>query len=176
MARAKFAKKVGMCLAAVLAVNSLASISVQATEDVTREVVNSLSEKSLTINPMPQSMEILNGEVELTETINIVGASEADQYAVDLLKSILTSMDIKINETLVEGATTIYIGEANDNVAGMDEALVEAGVDVSTVTKEEGYVLVSKDNEAGDKIVIRGNDESGTFYGVQTLKQIIESD
>lgn len=125
---------------------------------------------------MPQSMEVLNGEVELTETINIVGASEADQYAVDLLKSILASMDIKVNETLVEGATTIYIGEANDNVAGMDEALVEAGVDASTVTKEEGYVLVSKDNEAGDKIVIRGNDESGTFYGVQTLKQIIESD
>ncbi|MCE9653710.1 beta-N-acetylglucosaminidase domain-containing protein [Clostridium celatum] len=176
MAREKFAKKVGVSLAIMLAINSMASISVQATTEITNEVVNTLSEKKLTINPLPQSMEILNGQVELTETINIIGADQADLYAVELLKSILTNMDITVNEIPVEGATTIYIGEVNDNIVEMEDAITELAVDTSTVTKSEGYILAAKDDEAGDKIIIRGNDESGTFYGVQTLKQIIEND
>ena len=176
MSRAKFARKLGMCLVAMLVVNSMASISVQASNEITREVVSTLSNNNLTINPLPQSMEILQNEVELTETINIIGGSEADKYAVELLKNILSSMNITVNETLVEGATTIYIGEVNDNITELEEALNETGVDASTITKEEGYVLVTRDNEEGDKIIIRGNDESGTFYGVQTLKQIIEND
>ena len=176
MSRAKFARKLGMCLVAMLAVNSMASISVQASNEITREVVSTLSNNNLTINPLPQSMEILQNEVELTETINIIGGGEADKYAVELLKNILSSMNITVNETLVEGATTIYIGEVNDNITELEEALNETGVDASTITKEEGYVLVTRDNEEGDKIIIRGNDESGTFYGVQTLKQIIEND
>lgn len=176
MARAKFTRKIGMCLATVLAVNSISSISVQATGDIAREVVETLSESKLTINPLPKSMEILEGKVQLTETINIVGEGEADKYAVNLLKSILSSMNITVNETFIEGATTIYIGEASDNIIEMEEALNETGVDASTVTKGDGYVLVTKDNENGDKIIIRGNDETGTFYGVQTLKQIINND
>lgn len=179
MARVKFARKIGVCLATVLAINSIGTIGVQATADITNEIVssvNSLSKDKLIINPLPQSMEVLEGQIELTATINIVGASEADTYAVELLKTILESMDISVNETLVEGDTTIYIGEANDNIVEMEEAIATLGVDTSTVTKGDGYVLVTNDGLDEDKIIIRGNDETGTFYGVQTLKQIINSD
>ena len=74
MSRAKFARKLGMCLVAMLAVNSMASISVQASNEITREVVSTLSNNNLTINPLPQSMEILQNEVELTvsDFINVL--------------------------------------------------------------------------------------------------------
>ncbi len=47
----------------------------------------------------------------------------------------------------------------------MENTLEEMNVDTSSISKDEGYVLVTDENTEGNKIVIRGNDETGTFMG-----------
>ncbi|HII4481377.1 TPA: beta-N-acetylglucosaminidase domain-containing protein [Clostridium perfringens] len=58
----------------------------------------------------------------------------------------------------------------------MENTLEEMNVDTSSISKDEGYVLVTDENTEGNKIVIRGNDETGTFYGVKSLKQLIKKE
>ncbi len=117
-------------------------------------------------------MSVGNSEFTLEDSVNIVGGDLADTYAFELLKNMLTEFGIKINESEIEGATTIYIGESDDNIEEMENTLEEMNVDTSSISKDEGYVLVTDENTEGNKIVIRGNDETGTFYGVKKFKAI----
>ena len=121
-------------------------------------------------------MTVGNSEFTLEDSVNIVGGDLADTYAFELLKNMLTEFGIKINESEIEGATTIYIGESDDNIEEMENTLEEMNVDTSSISKDEGYVLVTDENTEGNKIVIRGNDETGTFYGVKSLKQLIKKE
>ncbi|MPQ43604.1 beta-N-acetylglucosaminidase domain-containing protein [Clostridium tarantellae] len=175
MGRKKFIKKLQLSLAAILAINTSAVISVKATENIANDLIGNKANENLNIMPMPKDMTVNEGIVELNDSVNIIGANEADIDAVNLLKEILNNLGITVNETVVEGATTIYIGEKNDNISEMDNILTNMNVSSEDITKAEGYILATEDNESGDNIVIRGNDEVGTFYGVQSLKQIIDN-
>ncbi len=72
--------------------------------------------KDISIYPTPKDMTVGNSEFTLEDSVNIVGGDLADTYAFELLKNMLTEFGIKINESEIKGATTIYIGESDDNI------------------------------------------------------------
>ncbi len=176
MIKRDFRKKLTMCLASVMALNLGISVSVKADEGLKNEIKNNDITKDISIYPTPKDMTVGNSEFTLEDSVNIVGGDLADTYAFELLKNMLTEFGIKINESEIEGATTIYIGESDDNIEEMENTLEEMNVDTSSISKDEGYVLVTDENIEGNKIVIRGNDETGTFYGVKSLKQLIKKE
>ena len=108
--------------------------------------------QTVAIHPQPQDIQ-WNGGVAFTNdvTFTISGDSEADADAVNLFKKHFATTD---------GTVKLIIGERGDAAVGAYESLIPA--------KAEGYYLAVEK----DKVIIAGNDASGTFYGVQTFLQV----
>lgn len=115
-----------------------------------------LSAQQVTISPIPQSVEwgtkaFAQGAGGANE---IHGADLADADAVRALNALLA-------QTTFDTDLHIYIGERGaEAVAAYDAQIPE---------KAEGYYLSVQPGT----IVIAGNDGRGTFYAVQSLKQIL---
>lgn len=108
--------------------------------------------QSVKISPIPQ--EISWGEeaaFDNSATYTLVGEADADIDAIRLLKE---------NFTTDGGSVQLIIGERGDASVAAYESLIPQ--------KSEGYYL-SVEN---DKVIIAGNDGSGTYYGVQSYIQI----
>ena len=133
-----------------------------------------------TVSPTPHNIEGSGEGFILTEKVNIVGQEQADQDAIRELVEALKGLGIEVNNDFDENATTIIIGEDDDNIEEMNtffEGISKSGAEAIEV--KEGYVLASNQNEDGKMtIAIEGTDEVGTYYGVKTLKQLLikESD
>ena len=101
--------------------------------------------------PKPQSIEWGNEPAFASNaTFTLTGAVTADSDAVNLFKKHFT--------TAGEGVEVI-IGERGDESVADYESLIPE--------KAEGYYL----SVNSDRVIIAGNDGSGTFYGVQTFIQ-----
>lgn len=111
----------------------------------------SLRAQTVTVSPLPQSITWGDKAFDRTVTYTLVGEQTADADAVALLKSALSTGS---------GAVEICIGKRGD-------AAVSA-YDAQIPSKSEGYFLKVEPQ----RVVIAGNDESGTYYGVQTFLQI----
>lgn len=112
----------------------------------------SLQAQTVTVSPLPQS--ITWGEKAFdsaTASYSLTGAEDADADAVAQLQT-----HLNVNG----GSIQLFVGERGDNA-------VSAYTD-RIPTQAEGYYLSV---EPG-RVVIAGNDERGTFYGVQTFLQI----
>lgn len=133
-----------------------------------------------TVSPTPHNIEGSGEGFILTEKVNIVGQNQADQDAITELVQALKELGIEVNNDFDENATTIIIGEDDDNIEEMHdffEGIGKSGAE--SIEVKEGYVLASNQNEDGKMtIAIEGTDEVGTYYGVKTLKQLLieESD
>ena len=124
--------------------------------------------------PQPQSVTYAGGTLEVSDSVNVEGTDQADADAVTDLKDFLEENGIAVNETSVEGDTTFILGEADDSISALDSAKEALGMDGAESLGEEGYVL--KVDAASDTVVIEGKDGDGTFYGVQTLRQLDMAD
>ena len=116
-------------------------------------VTHSVSNAQTTdIYPVPQSIQ-WNGQTAFSNdaTYTITGEETADADAVNLFKK---------NLNTESGTVEVIIGERGDEAVAAYESLIP--------NKAEGYYLAIE----GNKVVIAGNDGSGTFYGVQTFLQI----
>ena len=120
-------------------------------------------QQSVTISPLPQ--KVTWGEKAFTnaEKFYLVGAEMADSDAVKLLSSKLNIVGVndKVDTKKFRQAKAIILGEDGDKAVKKYSKLIPA--------KDEGYYL----NITADHIVIAGKDNPGTFYGVQTLLQIM---
>ena len=104
------------------------------------------------IYPIPQSITWGNEiAFENSASYTITGEADADADAINLFKK---------NFTTTEGTVELVIGERGDAAVAAYESLIPA--------KAEGYYLEVTPN----KVVIAGNDNSGTYYGVQTFTQM----
>ena len=104
------------------------------------------------IYPKPQQVTWSTEKAfDNSASYTLVGDADADADAVALLAKHFTTTG---------GAVTLTIGERGDAAVAEYESLIPA--------KSEGYYL----SVAGDKVVIAGNDEIGTYYGVQTYLQV----
>ena len=113
--------------------------------------------QNVAINPLPQSISTVVDNIAKPKEVKIVGKSDADIVAVNLLKSLFTENDNNKEYT-------IYIGEKSDRAVRKFKNHIP--------NKAEGYYLSIE----RDKIVVAGNDKRGTYYGVQTLKQLMEGE
>lgn len=104
------------------------------------------------IYPVPQSIQ-WSEQVAFSNDVSytITGETTADADAVNLFKE---------NFSTDGGAVEVIIGERGDEAVAAYESLIPQ--------KDEGYYLAVENG----KVVIAGNDGSGTFYGVQTFLQI----
>ena len=112
----------------------------------------SVHSQSINIYPKPQTIAWGNETAfNNNASYTLTGSETADTDAVSLFKK---------NFSTENGGVEVIIGERGDEaVAGYESLIPE---------KAEGYYLAVN----GNKVVIAGNDGSGTFYGVQTFIQI----
>lgn len=108
--------------------------------------------QSVSVSPTPQQIT-WGDDVAFSNnaayTLN--GAESADADAVNLFKKKFATAG---------GTVDVIIGERGDEAVAAYESLIPQ--------KAEGYYLEVKEG----KVVIAGNDGSGTYYGVQTFIQI----
>lgn len=111
-----------------------------------------LNAQTAKIYPIPQSIAWGNETAfENSASYTITGEADADADAVNLFKK---------NFSTTDGTVELVIGERGDAAVAAYESLIPA--------KAEGYYLAVEK----DKVIIAGNDGSGTYYGVQTFTQM----
>ena len=121
------------------------------------------SSQTVTISPLPQQINWGGAAFANSEKFYLVGASQADADAVEFLSSKVNVIGTseKVNAKKFPQATPIIIGEANDKAVKKFKKLIPA--------QAEGYYL----KVSAEQIIVAGRDNSGTFYGVQTLAQVM---
>lgn len=108
------------------------------------------------LQPQPQQVTQRGKIIRLPDAYKLSGEKEADKEAVQLLRTLLP------NQQKSKGFR-IYIGEKGDKSVAHYARLIP--------DRAEGYYLLADE----DKLVIAGNDERGTYYGIQTLSQLIKN-
>ena len=107
--------------------------------------------QTVNVSPMPQSIVWGDKAFDQPTSIVITGADEADADAVALLQS---------NFAVGKKGVKVIIGERGDKAVKKYAAQIP--------NKVEGYYI----SVAKNQVVIAGNDEAGTYYGVQTFLQM----
>lgn len=107
--------------------------------------------QQVTISPLPQKITWGEKAFDRQTAFNVVGAETADADAVNALSA---------KYATTGGSIELIIGERGDDAVAAYEA--------SIPSKAEGYFL----EVTPERVVIAGNDEHGTFYGVQSFLQV----
>ena len=112
----------------------------------------SANAQNVKIYPIPQDITWGNDVAfENSASYTITSEADADADAINLFKK---------NFSTTDGSVELIIGERGDAAVAAYESLIPA--------KAEGYYL----EVSANKVVIAGNDGSGTYYGVQTFRQM----
>ncbi len=111
------------------------------------------------VQPTPQQVKTTGGNIILPNSYQLTGAADADVTATNALKKLLSSKQEDKNSQF-----QIYIGEKGDKSVKKYSKLIP--------NIPEGYYLLVNDKQ----LVIAGNNESGTFYAIQTLSQLLKGD
>lgn len=122
------------------------------------------------IIPPVQSVEAGGATVDLSGAVTIVAPDDVDPAALADLKAIIAQAGgTATMATSAPGSgVAVYLGTADQ----VGEAVITA-MDVAVPTDEEGYVLAN--GAIGDltSLVLAGTDVRGTYYAVQSLRQVV---
>jgi hexosaminidase len=124
--------------------------------------------------PAPKSAAPTGVNFPLNRDTRIVLAdpkSEDDRFAAqDFADDLKETAGVSVRVGTGGGRRRILVGPlSNKRVL---EAVARAGVDVPADLDEEGYVLAV----TSDLVVVAGRSAAGTFYGLQTLKQLVRGE
>ena len=127
---------------------------------------------SIQIIPAPKQVTPGEGSFQLRDARVVLaqGKSGEDQFAAqDFIDDAKAAASVSLS--LTRGARkNILIGRL-DSLA-VAQALKRMGATSPATLGEEGYVVFAN----ADQVVVAGNTAAGTFYGLQTLKQLIHGD
>lgn len=123
------------------------------------------------IYPKPQTETYLSDDgMSLTAEVNIVLHGEQEEATLP-----------KLQEMLTENGYTYSVGEYDDTksniiLSSSKDHCAECGeVESAALEHGEGYVLTSTGSEnANGDVTIIGKDADGAYYGVMTLRQMIQ--
>ncbi len=124
--------------------------------------------------PTPQQETVRPGAIQLPGTVTEVRGTGTDPDALSALASVLRAAGVRKIVTVTAGSPvppgplTIYVGTPTDD-PDVVMALKELSAPSPTGLPSGGYVLAAG---SGD-LVLAGADATGTFYAVQTLRQLI---
>lgn len=104
--------------------------------------------------------------------IALIDANSADDRfaAEDFVNELKNSAQLSLRIAKGRSSNSILIG--NLNLPAIKAALDRAGISVPANLDSEGYVLSVTPKE----VVVAGSSSAGTFYGLQTLKQLVQGE
>ena len=125
-------------------------------------------EKSIQIIPEPKRLETTAESFRLKAGARISLAdsrSVADRFAAqDFINDVKQTANVELK---IGGGRTITIGTLDDK--RIREEFGKVKLDIPADLNAEGYALIVTAN----KIIVGGKTTAGTFYGLQTLKQLV---
>ena len=133
-------------------------------------VYGSRKADTVQIIPEPKRVEATSEKFRLKAGTQISPAnakSEADRFAA---QDFINDVKQTANVGMKIGGGNILIGTLEN--ARIRRELAKAALEIPADLNAEGYVLVVTAN----KIIVGGASEAGTFYGLQTLKQLVRGE
>lgn len=132
------------------------------------------SDSNIQLIPQPRQVTVKADAFRLSDATRIVVAdarSEDDRFAAEDFQRDLqetAKLTLKINKSGPRHA--ILMGSLD--LAAIQKALPRFGITPPANLNDEGYVLAVNANE----VLVAGKTVAGTFYGLQTLKQLVRGD
>lgn len=129
------------------------------------------------VYPRPQSIRARGQAVAVTASVALVARPDADRYAVAAVSSLLRSAGARVTTiapgtAYPDGRLLVFVDGSTANAA-----LRALGAPVTADLPAGGYALATGraviDGAARDVVALRGADADGTFYGAQTLRQLL---
>lgn len=117
----------------------------------------------MAVQPVPQEVQMGGRTLSFPTALHLVGSDEANVHAVELLRSLLPDAVPCSSASAAGRQYRILIGEKNDKSVKKYRRQIPPHA--------EGYYLSVGKKE----IVVAGYDERGTYYGVQTLRQLLST-
>lgn len=121
-------------------------------------------ESDYIIIPKPHAVDYLEGTTTLGNQINIVKKGSFHNHEVEALKTVFKGRVISESSEVEEGKLNVLLvkNDADSFIIDNNASLSQTGYDQNTV--------IVKD----DKIAINASTDAGIFYGIQTLKALVE--
>jgi len=130
------------------------------------------------VYPVPKSITTHGHSVTLGQSVAVVATADTDASAVTALGAVLKSAGVSDVYQVTDPAavrpqdSAVYLGSSTANPATM-QALQTLGVPDAADLAADGYVLAAGKVNGRAMIVLNGHDATGTFYAVQTMRQLI---
>ena len=126
------------------------------------------------IIPSPKQLTLGEGTFSLSREARVVLAdskSAEDQFAAqDFIDDVKATAGVSLSIGRGQARRDILIGRID--LLPIAQALKRNGAEPPVTLSEEGYVIVAN----ADHVIVAGNTAGGTFYGLQTLKQLVRGD
>lgn len=126
------------------------------------------------IIPEPKQLTIGEGSFSLGRDARIVladGKSEEDRFAAqDFVDDVKATADVALPIGRPQARRNFLIGRID--LLPIAQALNLNGAAPPSTLNEEGYMIVVN----ADHVIVAGNTTAGTFYGLQTLKQLVRGE
>ncbi|MGO1927300.1 MAG: beta-N-acetylglucosaminidase domain-containing protein, partial [Brachybacterium tyrofermentans] len=130
-----------------------------------------------TVRPQPGAVESADREVVLSRQVSVIVGKDTDAAAQRALTELLETNGCTVRTVTAQGADTtasgtrIHLGTPEDNPT-LAAALETVGVEGPDGLAADGYVLAAA-KDKGAVVALAGRDARGTFYAVQTLRQLL---
>jgi len=125
------------------------------------------------IIPAPKQLTMGEGSFSISDSRVVLGDNKSaeDQFAAqDFINDMKTTAGVSLSISRGQSRRDILIGRID--LLPIAQALKRSGAEPPATLNEEGYVIVAN----ADHVIIAGNTNAGTFYGLQTLKQLVRGD
>ena len=126
------------------------------------------------IIPSPKQLTLGEGSFSISREARVVLAdtrSAEDQFAAqDFIDDLKATSGVSLSIGRGQSRRDILIGRID--LLPIAQALKRNGAEPPATLNEEGYVIVANP----DHVIVAGNTAGGTFYGLQTLKQLVRGD
>ncbi|MEP5048610.1 MAG: glycoside hydrolase family 20 zincin-like fold domain-containing protein, partial [Balneola sp.] len=134
---------------------------------------NTFAQQKITLVPNPQEISFKTGSFELNEEISIqvfVNDREEESFLIEQIqKEFSQSLGFNLKDHKTNSQIIVGVKGADKE---FDKILNRFSYSSYNKLGKEGYRLFV----TTDLILIAANSEKGTFYGVQTLKQLIRTE
>jgi hexosaminidase len=124
--------------------------------------------------PQPKQLAATQDVFHLNRDTRIALAdprSEDDRFAAqDFVDDVKTTAGLSLGIGKEKSRRTILVGRLD--LPGIVQALKRSGVEPPATLNDEGYILLANSNQ----VIVAGKTLTGTFYGLQTLKQLVRGE
>jgi hexosaminidase len=134
----------------------------------------SVHAQSARIQVIPGPKQITTGEsafaISRDTRVSLADSKSAeDRFAAqDFIDDVVATADVRL--AIGSSRRQILIGSINN--ARIAEALRKISIDVPASLNDEGYVILADSRQ----VIVAGKTPAGTFYGLQTLKQLVRGE